>query len=279
MFKQLLNYDLAYVSHSKLKAKVQSYFECELLDDVISLIKNNMCDIFVGRMSKMLFAFDYKNINIIKYLGKHIEIKNDLLIVESGISLFELGKFAIKNGIDGFEKIMTIPGNLGGSVVNNVSFLDQEISKNILFLEIIDKDGNIRLIKRDEIIFEYRKMSINLKKYFIAKVIFKIHKKLRHFLYREYKKAINYRMENQPKIHSFGSTFINPYPLKAYQLINQCIDCKEFNKVTINLKHANFIELRKDLEYLNLVKLIERIQEVVYNKVGLYLKTEIKIIY
>ena len=43
--------------------------------------------------------------------------------------------------------------------------------------------------------------------------------------------------------------------------------------------HANFIQISPFLDYLNIVKLIERIQEVVYNKLSFYLETEIRIIY
>ena len=54
---------------------------------------------------------------------------------------------------------------------------------------------------------------------------------------------------------------------------------KGYGGFLISDKHKNFIEINKDLDKLNLVKLIERIQEVLYNKVGLFLETEIIIVY
>ena len=78
---------------------------------------------------------------------------------------------------------------------------------------------------------------------------------------------------------SLGSTFKNYKDLKAYKIIEKFIDFREFQGVKISSSHLNFIQISPFIDYLNIVTLIERIQEVVYNKLSFYLETEIKIIY
>lgn len=278
MNKLLLNFDLKNVIYSRLSSKVKYYFEVDNLDFIRSQIKRNDV-LFIGNSSKILYAFDYKDCMVIKYTKNDIKIYENYLIVDSGCSLFKLGNFAIEHEINGFEKIMTIPGLVGGSLINNVSFLNQCISDNLFAIEIIDNFGNVRILYKNEIDCFYRKIKIKYEKYFIFKAIFRIDFATKNELKLSKEKAFRYRKEKQPNILSLGSTFKNIDNFKAYKLIEDNISFKGYGGFLISDKHKNFIEINKDLDKLNLVKLIERIQEVLYNKVGLFLETEIIIVY
>ena len=273
-------YNLKEISYAKNDAICKFYIETTSIDLIKNIIKEGGY-FFIGNTSKTLFCFKYKEIKIIKFISKEMKIYKNLIVVDSGMSLSKLGNICNNNGISGFEKLMTIPGLLGGSIFNNASFLEQCISDNLLYLLIIDKQGNFRIIKKEEVELNYRKINIKILDggYFIYKAIFKVKRKSFNELLENKLLAINYRIKNQPQIHSLGSTFKNLSNIKIYQLIDKYVNFTEYNGYSICQTHKNFIELRKDLDILNLVKLIERIQGVLYNNIGLFIETEIKIIY
>lgn len=272
-------YNISESSYTKLTAVVHYFLITDEIDSIIALLKNHYSLFYIGRMSKLLFAFDYKDLFVVKYVDKTIEVHDAFLEVSSGVSLLELGNYTIKNGISGFEKIMTIPGNVGGSIINNASFLNQGINDNLLLLQVIDSNGNIKTIKKEDIDISYRKVNFKEDNLFIYRAFFKIDRKLRYQLYQDKKKAFLYRLSHQSSKLSFGSTFKNYKQYKAYELINRYIDFKSQNGVKISSKHANFLEFSSDEDYINIVKIIERVQEVLYNELGFYLESEIKIIY
>lgn len=278
MIKIYKEYDLKNSCYSHLSSIVKYYIETDDIKVIISVIKMVDNYLFVGKMSKILFAFKNKDIVIAHYINDKLLLKNNLLIANSGVSLKALSNFCMINSIEGFEKISTIPGELGGSIKNNASFLDQGIVENLLFILAIDKDGHRKILSKNQLDISYRNVK-NLNELFVYQVIFKIKKKPRFLLYFERKKAIEYRIKNQPHILSLGSTFKNYKDLKAYKIIEKFIDFREFQGVKISSSHLNFIQISPFIDYLNIVKLIERIQEVVYNKLSFYLETEIKIIY
>lgn len=272
------DFNLSKVIYSKLNTKVKYYLESDNINDIKELIKQDNI-YFIGNASKILFAFDYKKIVVIKYIKSEIKLLNNFLIVDSGCSLSKLGNFCIQNNIKGFEKLMTIPGLLGGSIINNVSFLDQCISDFIYCIEVIDEEGNNIILFKDEITFKYRHMEVYLSKYFISKVVFLVQFETTENLLFSKSNALLYRREHQPNILSLGSTFKNTDKIKAYRLIELYIPFTEYQGFYINQKHRNFIEIKPDLDKLNLVKLIERIQQVLYNNIGIFLETEIIIVY
>lgn len=272
-------YNISETSYTKLRAEVHYFLLTDEISSIIALLKNKYTLFYVGKMSKLLFAFDYKDLFVVKYVDKTIKVQNTFLEVSSGVSLLELGNYAIKNGIAGFEKIMTIPGNVGGSIINNASFLDQGINDNLLFLQVIDSKGNIKTLKKDDLDINYRRVNFKEENIFIYRAYFKIERKLRYELYQSKKKSFSYRFSHQSSKLSFGSTFKNYKQYKAYELINKYIDFRSQNGVKISSKHANFLEFNSDEDYINIVKIIERVQEVLYNKLGFYLESEIKIIY
>lgn len=277
MISYFHNYWIGKYNFHSSKATIKHYIETDEYLVIKDLIKEGYPCNFIGNATKTLFAFNYNKCVIIKYTKKLIKIKNNRLIADAGVSLKTLGEFALKNNIDGFEKIMTIPGLLGASIVNNVSFLNQEISKFLLYVMAIDKSGNIIRIKKNQINFTYRNSSLN--SYFIFKAVFKIVRKNHIELEELANKAIIYRKKHQPMIKSLGSTFKNFGDTKAYELIALIKNEIPFYSELISKKHMNFISLTNCNEYINMVKLIESIQELIYNKKKILLENEIRILY
>lgn len=118
------NFDIKKISYIHVGGVVKQYIE---FDDY-HVLKNIDKFISLGNTSKILFCFDYSPNVFTKYVKKKIYFFKDKFFVYSGISLLKLNEILMKKNITGFEKLSTIPGLLGGSIVNNASFLDQCIS-------------------------------------------------------------------------------------------------------------------------------------------------------
>ena len=134
MHRYYTNFNLKQISYAKNNALCAKYIETSQIELIKALLINEKC-YFVGNTSKLFFQFDYKDITIVKNVINEAKIINKYLIVNSGTSLKFLGDFCLKNCISNFEKIMTIPGFVGGSIFNNATFLDQGINDNLLKLE------------------------------------------------------------------------------------------------------------------------------------------------
>ena len=279
MIKIHKDLNLSKFTYTKQNIVVKNFIELDNIDLLTPLLKYYKKFIFIGNCSKTLFAFNNKDICLIRYVKKDIKIISNLLLIDSGASLSSIGEFALCNGIAGFEKIMTIPGFLGGSVYNNASCFNQEICENILFVEVYDtSDNKIKILKKDECEFGYRKSIFQNNQYLILRVIFRIKKALGLVLKNNLSNVIKLRNLSQPKGISYGSTFKNYGVLKARELVGN-LNVESYDKVTLSKINSNFIILDFNFDYINIVKLIERINELLYNKLGITLESEIKIFY
>ena len=113
MIKIRREFDLKEIAYSRLSMVVDAYVESDDIRVLQGLLKSGIRPFYVGKMSKLYPTRDRLNLFVFRFTGKSIERRGNLLIVDSGVSLKELGNYAVKNGIAGFEKVMTVPGELG----------------------------------------------------------------------------------------------------------------------------------------------------------------------
>ena len=84
------------------------------------------------------------------------------------------------------------------------------------------------------------------------------------------------------KIKTSGSTFKNPIDQsdkKVWQLIKESVPLeKSFGDATISEKHCNFFVNKGNARFKDMKKLIEFVSKTVFEKTGIKLETEIKIL-
>ena len=83
----------------------------------------------------------------------------------------KVSDFARDNNIGQMEFLSCIPGSIGGAVRMNSGCFGSDISQILLSIKILDKSGNEKEIKKDEIKFYYRDTNLS-KDYIILSVIF-----------------------------------------------------------------------------------------------------------
>ena len=96
---------------------------------------------------------------IIKF-GKnfsHISLFDPNTII-TGTSVLDknVSSFALENSLSGFEFLSCIPGTIGGAVRMNSGCYEEDISRILVSLQVIDFNGNIKVIQSSDIKFHYR---------------------------------------------------------------------------------------------------------------------------
>jgi UDP-N-acetylmuramate dehydrogenase len=208
---------------------------------------------------------------------KEISVKGDCIYAGSGASLGELVKFAAKRGLSGLEFLAGIPGTLGGALVMNAGAWGQNIAKSVEEVVVLDYNGDVRLLKKKDLRFAYRKS--NLDKFIILSAFLKVTKKNKSTINKSIKKYLENRRKSQDNSSpNAGCIFKNPSKDAAGRLIDLCnLKGKRIGGAVISEKHANFILNKGGAKASDVLRLIALARKEVKRKFNVILEPELKI--
>ena len=201
----------------------------------------------------------------------------DLVRVEAGLDLDDLIDFMEKNDYSGLENITGIPGSVGGLVNMNGGAYGTEIFDCIEEVEVCKNDGEIVKINTTDLNFKYRTTEIKENKWIVVSALFKFG--------FGFDKEASQDKKNQRKVKhpldlpNLGSTFKNPEGTFAAKLISDA-DLKGYRvgDVVVSSKHPNFVINVGNATFNDVISVIEHVKEVVFEKFGVKLETEIIIL-
>ena len=210
-----------------------------------------------------------KNITVEEKKGDY-----DLVRVEAGLDLDDLIDFMEKNDYSGLENITGIPGSVGGLVNMNGGAYGTEIFDCIEEVEVCKNNGEIVKIKTTDLNFKYRTTEIKENKWIVISALFK-------FGFGFDKAASQDKREQRKTKHpldlpNLGSTFKNPEGTFAAKLISDAgLKGYRVGDVEISPKHPNFVTNLGNATFNDIISVIEHVKEVVFEKFGVKLETEI----
>ena len=282
------NVNLSNYSWFNLGGEAEFFFKPkdknQLIEFLSEIKKNNLKITILGAGSNILIRDKGVKGAVIK-LGSHFSyiklINKEVIEVGAATLDRKIANFAKDNNIANFEFLSCIPGSIGGAVTMNSGCYENDISKILLSIHVIDKhDLSEREIKKEDIKFLYR--GTNLSKNLII-----ISAKLKGFIgdkieiERKQLELVEKKKISQPsQIKTCGSTFKNINKnKKAWMLIKEsgCEDFKEGN-ASISKKHCNFFVNNGNAKSIDIENLIKKVQKAVHVKTGVNLELEIKII-
>ena len=76
---------------------------------------------------------------------------------EAGALLSKVAAEAARNSLTGFECMSGIPGTLGGAIFMNAGAYGGEMSQVVSEVTAVDQNGEVKVFKKDELFFGYRK--------------------------------------------------------------------------------------------------------------------------
>ncbi|MBS83347.1 MAG: UDP-N-acetylenolpyruvoylglucosamine reductase [Gammaproteobacteria bacterium] len=281
--KILYNYPLSKYNTIHLGGNAKKIMFPENINDIQSILKSNKKNlIIIGNGSNIAFKDNNYNgcVIILKYFNRNkIIIENNSVIVGAGVTCSKLAKFLFKNKVNGFEFLHGIPGTIGGSMFMNAGAFKNEIWDKIDEFKMINKFGNIRLYKRNQIKISYRKTFAPVNSYFVeARFKLRLTNNFDKNLLSLY---AHQRQTTQPVNQwSSGCIFKNPSShMSASNLIEKAgLKSFKIGGIYISKKHSNYFINDGTGKCSELIALIDLVKRKIKKECGINLEKEIRII-
>ena len=256
----------------------------QLLKFLIEAKKKKLKTTILGAGSNILFR-DKGVKGVVIKLGNGFSYTNlqekDIVVAGAATLDRKVADFAKENSLENLEFLSCIPGSIGGAIIMNSGCYENDISKVLLSIQAIDKNKLTEIeLKKEDINFSYRGTNLSDDLIVISakfKCIVGKKEKIE-------KKQLNYikkkKLSQPNQIKTCGSTFKNiSEEKKAWMLIKQsgCENLKEGDAL-ISKKHCNFFVNNGNAKASDIEKLIEKVKKRVFEKTGVNLELEIKII-
>ena len=175
-----------------------------------------------------------------------IEFKDNYCRASANVNLNKLITICMKHNLKGLQKLVGIPGTLGGALANNSGAYNTTIYHYIDYISVIDGKGEIKKIKKDDILLGYRYTNIK-GKFFILDAVFNF-SKIKNDTEKEQIKneikliAQNRKIKQPLKYPNAGSFFKNPEKNFAGYLIEEAgLKGKKIGNAMVSIMHGNFI--------------------------------------
>ncbi len=252
--------------------------------ETIKICRENSIKFFViGNGSNLLVPDEGYNGVIIKLKSEFstIQVEGEYLIVNSGAKLSEVYTVAYENSLTGFEFASGIPGTIGGAIYMNAGAYGGEMKDIVESVEVLDLDNfELRELKNEELEFSYRKSIIQRKNYIVTIIKLKLQKGNKEEINAVYEDLRERRNSKQPlNFGSAGSTFKRPEGHFASKLIEDAgLKGYHINDAWVSEKHSGFVVNKGNASYKEVMELIEYVQKVVFEKFGVKLETEVRIL-
>lgn len=210
----------------------------------------------------------------------NISVEGEKIYAEAGALLSSLAAAAAENCLTGLEFASGIPGSVGGAVVMNAGAYDGEIKDAIDYADVIDNEGNILRLTKDELGLSYRHSVIDEKKMIVIGAGFRLKEGDGRAIKEKMADFAARRREKQPLNYpSAGSTFKRPEGHFAGKLIEDAgLKGKTIGGAQVSQKHAGFIINTGDATTEDILELMDCCVETVYNKFGVRLEPEVRFI-
>lgn len=210
----------------------------------------------------------------------YIRRAENRIVAGAGALLKDIALFAAAQGLCGLEFACGIPGSLGGAVFMNAGAYQGEIKDVVQKVRAISTDGTVRVFQQDELQFGYRHSVFQENGYVIVEVELGLSQGNTDEILVTIQTLQEKRESKQPlSVPSAGSTFKRPTGYFAGTLIEAC-GLKGFTigGAQVSTKHAGFVVNTGEAKASDVLTLIKEVQQRVYEKTGVHLYPEVRII-
>lgn len=209
------------------------------------------------------------------------------LFAESGAAMAGLARTSINAGLTGLEWAVSVPGTVGGAVINNAGAHGGEVKDNLWDALILDDNDEVREFKPDQLAYAYRSSALKRGRVLrggFGPVVLSANFRLAAGDPEEIRtRADNFlahRRRTQPVEPSLGSTFKNPPGDYAGRLIEAAgLQGHRIGGIEISRTHANFFVNPGGVgsaTAADVVTMIEFVQERVQHLFRVTLEPEIQ---
>lgn len=218
---------------------------------------------------------------VIKNHSKNIKfLPHGFVEADSGVDNTDLIQRAKERNLSGMERLLKVPGTIGGAVYMNAGDTGRKefFGDLVVSVEAIDKRGNVKKIRQETCDFAYRSSSFQKTGETILKVKLQLSESTKEEI-DEKVKDILVRKMHHPSGATVGSTFRNPENYHSGELIEKAgLKGKKIGDAKISEKHANFIINEGNAKASDVKSLIDLMRQTVKEKFGVDLEEEVRYI-
>jgi UDP-N-acetylmuramate dehydrogenase len=208
--------------------------------------------------------------------GGHVSVE-----AASGVNFGSLARQAAGRSLSGLEWAAGIPGTVGGAVVGNAGAHGGDTAGNLVWAEVLSRQGERRRWEAAELAFVYRGSVLKKspQEYVVLSALLRLERSDEESIRAKMDRFLAHRRETQPPGASMGSMFKNPTGDFAGRLIDQAgLKGLRRGEAAISSMHANFFINHGGATARDVLALINTSQQVVAEKFGVKLELEIELI-
>lgn len=255
----------------------------EELVPVLAIAKEELVPVTVIGNGSNLLVGDGGIRGLVLEIGtgmSEISTEGNILTAEAGALLSQTANAAAAAGLGGMEFAAGIPGSVGGAVTMNAGAYGGEMKDILRSVKVLTRDGQLLTLPVEELDLGYRHSCIPEKDYVVVEAQFALTPKPEEEIRGLMSELAGRRREKQPlEYPSAGSTFKRPEGYFAGKLIMDAgLRGYTVGGAQVSEKHCGFVINRGNASAADVRTLMEDVQKRVYEKFGVTLEPEVKMI-
>ncbi len=199
-----------------------------------------------------------------------------------GMGLTVLARKCQTRGLAGLEWAASVPGTVGGSVVNNAGAHGSDIRANLCEAVILEAGRGIQILTLEELTYGYRTSALKArvdKRFLVLLAQFALKPDDPAAILARMEHNVAYRKQTQPPGASLGSIFKNPPGDFAGRLIEAAgLKGHRMGGAQVSPLHGNFFINRDNATAADYYALIRYVQETVHKQTGVNLDMEVELV-
>lgn len=220
---------------------------------------------------------------VVKFARPMAKIRHEgtRIIAGAGALLKDVSEAAAQSSLTGLEFACGIPGSIGGAIFMNAGAYDGEMKNVADTVRTVDREGRIHTYSRDELDLGYRHSRFQDNGEAIVEVELSLEPGDSKAIRAKMDDFTQRRESKQPlEMPSAGSTFKRPKGYFAGTLIQETsLKGLQVGGAQVSTKHAGFVvNATGNATAADVRGLIHEVQQRVYQKHGVMLHPEVRII-
>ncbi len=256
------------------------------LAQAISIAREHKVPYFIlGTGANILFGDKGFRGLVIKNEAGNFIFKDNILTVESGVTIEKLILESAERNLSGLEHFAGIPSTVGGALWQNLHFLSPDRSRTVFIEEIfvsakvLTENNEIITLDKESFKFGYDHSILHDEKLIVLEAIFELTSMPKEDILKQAQENLSWRNSKQPQLSEYpscGSVFKKIEGVGAGRLIeNVGLKGYSVGGIQSSLQHANFLVNTGNGTAADVVELIKLIQDKVRAETGYELETEI----
>lgn len=202
--------------------------------------------------------------------------------VTSGVNLKILAHRCQAAGIGGFEWAVSVPGTIGGAVVNNAGAHGGDMAAAVCDVVILDAHKGAQMLSREEMHYGYRTSVLKERadrQFLVLMATLALPTGEPDVIKAKMDECIAYRKKTQPPGASLGSIFKNPDGDYAGRLIEAAgLKGYTIGGAQVSPVHANFFINLGNASAQDYAALVRTVQAKVADHSGIWLHPEVELV-